>query len=480
MGRPIVLHDSLSNRGAPVAAPAQGQGLRIYVCGPTVYDDPHVGNFRTFAGFDVLGRALRHLGYPTATAMNITDIDDKVIRRAAEQGVAPQDLARRYEERFLDDLAAMGIARPDHLPRATDHIAEMVEDIARLIERGIAYSTPDGSVYFRARAFAGYGLLAHQNLEAMRAGARVEPEPGKEADADFALWKGARPGEPHWPAPWGAGRPGWHMECTTMADRILGRPLDIHGGGSDLVFPHHENERAQAEALRPDPFARLWVHTGMLLTDGTKASKSVGNIGSLRELRERYEPMALRLFFLTAHYARPLNLTDEALEAAQGALYRVREVANRARAELRQSPGRTGSEAASADLVAASGAAREAFDRALADDLNAPAAAASLFDFGRLINQAVGDGEVGAEALARALAVYVGLWQVLGIAVGGEEAVDEERVARVEALVAARQAARAHRDFAEADRLRAELDAMGVAIEDTREGARWRWQTERV
>ena len=479
MVRPVVLHDSLSSREVPLGPPSDA-ALRVYVCGPTVYDDPHVGNFRTFASFDVVERALRHFGYRLSTAMNITDIDDKIIRRAAEVGVSPRDLALRYEERFLEDLAAMGIARPDHLPRATDHIAEMVDDIARLIDRGFAYASADGSVYFRARAFDGYGQLSRQNLEGVRAGARVDPEPGKEDDADFALWKGRRPGEPYWPAPWGEGRPGWHTECTTMADRILGRPLDIHGGGADLLFPHHENERAQAEALEPGPFARLWMHAGMLLTDGTKASKSLGNIGSLRELRERYEPMALRLFFLTAHYARPLNLTDEALEAARGALARVREVATRARGELRQAPGREGEEAASRALERAALDAREGFDRALADDLNAPAAAAALFDFGRLINQAVGEGQASADAIARAVASYVDLWQVLGIRVGGDEAVDEERVARVEAMVAARQAARARRDFAEADRLRAELEAMGVAIEDTREGARWRWQAERV
>ena len=479
MDRPIVLHDSLTNRDAPIGSPPQRR-LRVYVCGPTVYDDPHVGNFRTFASFDVLVRALRHFGFDVETAMNLTDIDDKVIRRSAERGESTQVLARRYEERFLEDLDAMGMLRPRHMPRATDYIEAMVEDIGRLIENGAAYATPDGSVYFRAHAFPGYGLLSRQNFDGIRAGARVELDPAKEDEADFALWKGARPGEPQWPTPWGAGRPGWHMECTTMADRVLGRPLDIHGGGSDLVFPHHENERAQAEALRPEPFARLWMHAGMLLTDGTKASKSLGNIGALRDLRGRYDPMALRLFFLTAHYARPLTLTDEALDAARGALTRVREVATRVRGELRQNPGRTGSDAASAALESAVEAARAAFDQALAADLNAPAAQASLFELGRQINQAVGDGEVGSEALARALAAYTDLWQVLGVQVGGNETVDEARAARVDALVAARQAARKRRDFAEADRLRAELEAMGVAIEDTREGARWRWQTERV
>jgi cysteinyl-tRNA synthetase len=365
----------------------------------------------------------------------------------------------------------MGIARPLAMPRATEFIGAMVEDIGHLIERGAAYSVPDGSVYFRAHAFPGYGLLSHQNMDGIRAGARVEPDPAKEDEADFALWKGERPGEPKWPAPWGAGRPGWHMECTTMADRVLGRPIDIHGGGADLIFPHHENERAQAEALRSEPFVRMWLHAGMLMTGGSKAAKSLGNVGPLRAMRQEYEPMALRMFFLTAHYAHPLNLTDEALGAARSALVRVREVATRARGELRQNPDRSGSEAADAALDQAVAASRGAFDRALQDDLNAPIAQAGLFELGRLINQAVGDGEAGAASLARALGAYLDMWQVLGIAVEGEESRDENRVARVERLVAARQAARQRRDFAEADRLRDAIKARGYQVEDTPEGS---------
>lgn len=480
MDRPIALRDTLTGERVPLDPPAAAGTVRLYYCGPTVYGDLHIGNFRTLATFDVLRRALARFGYRVQAAMNITDIDDKMIRRAAEEGVATSEVARRYEARFLEDQAAMGIAPPDRMPRATEYIEAMVEDIAHLVERGAAYAAPDGSVYFRARAYPGYGALSGQNLDAIRVGARVEPEAGKEDDLDFALWKAHRPGEPAWPSPWGPGRPGWHIECTTMAARVLGRPLDIHGGGSDLVFPHHENERAQAEALDPDPFARRWVHAGLLLMDGVKASKSLGNVGPLRELRRRYDPMAVRLFFLTAHYAHPLSWSEEAMDAARAALVRVREVATRARAHLRAIAGRAGSEAVDLALDAQVRRAVQAFDDALRDDLNAPAANAVLFDLGRTINQAVGEPELGSEALARALGTYVDLWGVLGVDVGGETAVDEDRVRRVEALVSARQAARMRRNWAEADRLRAELEAMGVVIEDTREGARWRWQTERV
>lgn len=481
MDRPIALHDSLTGERSTLAPPDPSSPLRLYCCGPTVYNDLHVGNFRTLATFDVLRRALAHFGYRIDAAMNLTDVDDKVIRKAQAEGVSPADIAQRYEARFLEDQAAMNISPPNHMPRATEFVDAMVEDIAGLVERGAAYAAPDGSVYFRARAYPGYGQLSKQPLDGVRLGARVEPEPGKEDDADFALWKAHRAGEPVWPSPWGRGRPGWHIECTTMADRVLGRPLDLHGGGSDLLFPHHENERAQAEALRPQTFARRWLHTGMLLLDGVKASKSLGNVGPLRALRERYDPMAIRLLFLQAHYAHPLNLSEEALDSQRMALMRVREVVQRVEAQLRAGRDRAGSEAGSASLDAAGARTLHAFDGALADDLNAPAAAAALFDWGRVLNQAVADPDIGAAALDRALALYRRLWGVLGVdlpvADGG---LTDARSTAVDALVAARQAARASRDWAQADRIRGELDAMGVAIEDTREGARWRWLEERV
>ena len=479
MGRPIVLHDSLTGVRSELPAPGGSEPLRLYLCGPTVYDDPHVGNFRTFVSYDILRRALGHFGYRFDSAMNLTDVDDKIIRRAAEQGIAPAELAARYEERFLEDQAAIGIVAPDHLPKATEHVDAMIDVIARLIEGGAAYVAPDGSVYFRVRSYPGYGQLSGQNLDAIRSGARVESEPGKEDDADFALWKAYRPGEPWWASPWGRGRPGWHIECTAMAERVLGRPLDVHGGGADLAFPHHENERAQAEALGEAPFSRRWVHMGMLLVDGTKASKSLNNIGSFRALREQVDPMAIRMLFLQAHYAHPLSLTGDALDGARAALGRVRDTALRVHGEIRSAE-RTGTPAGDLALAQTVGRARDAFDQGLADDLNAPAAGASLFDLGRALNQAVADPGIGSDALRRALAAYVDLWGVLGIDVRVGQDARQERAAEVEHLVQARQQARARRDFAEADRIRAELDAMGVAIEDTRDGARWRWLEERV
>lgn len=477
----MTLYDTLSRSLHEFAPGAEGRELGLYVCGPTVYDDLHIGNFRTLASFDVLRRALRRGGYRVKTVMNITDIDDKMIRRAAEQGLSVGDLAARYTERFETDAAALNVELPDVMPRATDHIDGMLGLIASLVDTGHAYARPDGSVYFRARSYPGYGELSGQDLDAIRVGARVEADPDKEDPADFALWKGERPGEPAWKSPWGRGRPGWHTECATMTEAVLGLPVDIHGGGADLVFPHHENERAQVESRAGGTFVRTWVHGGLLLTGGVKASKSLGNIRSLRELRTRRDPMAIRLFFLQARYGHPLNLSEDALDAAEVALARLRDGVERVRGRLRAST------LGSADTVARDTSADSGlqarlaqlegqFDQALADDLNAPQAAGVLFVLASELSRWATDAAGSTDFLAQALATFQNLWQVLGVNVArplADGAADEALAQRVEALLAERREARRRRDYTRADQLRQQVEALGVIVEDTPSGSRW-------
>jgi cysteinyl-tRNA synthetase len=475
----IALHDTLTRSLSTLPSPDQQSVVTLYVCGPTVYDDLHVGNFRTLATFDVLRRFLERSGYEVRYAMNLTDIDDKLIRRAAEEGTSVAEVAERYTERFLEDQKAMGIMPPHHMPRATQFVEGMVELIQALLRSGHAYARLDGSVYFRARSYHGYGQLSGQDLRAIRAGYRIEADPSKEDPADFALWKGRRPGEPWWPAPWGEGRPGWHTECAVMSQALLGRPVDVHGGGVDLIFPHHENERAQAECSQPEPFVRRWVHGGLLLTEGEKASKSLGNVRSLRELRERYDPMAIRLFFLTAHYAHPLNLTEEALAAAQASLERMRQGVARLRARLRSGGGMEASPEAQQVVERRVQEATSRVDEALRDNLNAPQAAAALYELGGHLARWTESPELSCQDLEWALERYLRLWQVLGVEVEPRSTISASLAQEVERLLAERQAARARRDYATADRLRAQVEAMGAVVEDTREGVRWHWKEVR-
>lgn len=482
---PLTLYDTLSRSLHELPPDREARDLGLYVCGPTVYDDLHIGNFRTLASFDVLRRVLVRNGYRVKAVMNITDIDDKMIRRAAAQGLSVPDLAARYTERFETDAAALNVALPDVMPRATDYVTPMLDMIARLVETDHAYVQPDGSVYFRARSYPGYGELSGQDLDAIRVGARVEADPNKADPADFALWKGERPGEPSWKSPWGRGRPGWHTECATMTGEVLGQPVDIHGGGADLVFPHHENERAQVESLDDQTFVRTWMHGGLLLTGGVKASKSLGNVRSLRELRERRDPMAIRLFFLTARYGHPLNLSEDALDAAETALSRLRDVVQRVRGRLR--PAGVGGSARpavvhveapdDARLYARLSELEGEYDRALADDLNAPQAAGILFVFSSELSRWAGDGTVPTPFLEQALAKFENLWSVLGVELRREDGRSEEGQAglarEVEALLAKRQAARKRRDYETADQLRAKAEELGVTVEDTPSGVQW-------
>ena len=456
--------------------PRRGGELGLYVCGVTPYDVSHIGHGRSAIVFDVIRRYLRHRGYAVKYVKNYTDIDDKIIRRASQEGLAPRDISERYIAEYRADMAALGVLAPDVEPKATEHIPQMIALIERLIGLGVAYPV-DGDVYFEVRRFSGYGKLSGKNLEDLRAGARVEVDERKRDPMDFALWKATKPGEPFWSSPWGDGRPGWHIECSAMAMQYLGETVDMHGGGEDLIFPHHENEIAQSEAATGRPFARVWVHNGFVNLGDEKMSKSLGNTLTIKDLLGRHDAEALRLYLLGTHYRNPLEFADERITEAGRALGRLRslkEEADRLAARGTPAPGPDGG------LFEQVAAHRARFEAAMDDDFNTPQALAALFDLARLLHTAreqMAQGSLGVGAFLIGVGELVVLAQVLGLLEGtGRRPVsmDPQVKARIESLVYLRQEARKQRDFAEADRLREELSRLGVVLEDTREGTTWK------
>jgi cysteinyl-tRNA synthetase len=464
------LLDTLSGAAEPLA-PLEDGHVRIYSCGPTVYGPAHVGNFRSFLFADLLVRYLRYLGYRVTWVMNITDIDDKIIRGAAAEGITTTDLADRWLARFLEDAAALRMSRPDVLPRATDHIEPIVRLVETLLEQAHAYRTPGGSIFFRIASWPAYGRLARIDPSQMRVGERVESdEYGKDDVRDFAIWKGPKPGEPSWDTAIGSGRPGWHIECSAMSMEHLGPSFDIHTGGVDLVFPHHEDEIAQSEAATGLPFVRTWLHCAHLQMGGAKMAKSTGNIARVADLlASGVSPRALRYALIAVHYRKPLEFGDEPLAAAAAAVDRL----DALRAALR------GYEEATADqpeLPETLDRARGAFEAALSDDLNVSAALGALFDLVRDLNRHIDARRLSTADAGRALELLGALDAVLGIAPSEDETLDPAMAA----LLEARAAARAARDWATSDRLRDELLAAGILVEDTRDGQRWRRASEPV
>jgi cysteinyl-tRNA synthetase len=458
------LRDTLSGDVRPLE-PLEPGHVRVYSCGPTVYGPAHIGNFRSFLFADLLVRYLRYKGLRVTWAMNLTDIDDKIIRGAAAEGVTTRELADRYAERFLEDAASLGMTRPDILPRATEHIPEIAELVRVLLEKGHAYRTEDGSIFFRIASWPAYGRLARLDPDAMRVGERVESdEYGKDDVRDFALWKGPKPGEPSWDTVVGPGRPGWHVECSAMSMAHLGPSFDIHTGGVDLVFPHHEDELAQSEAATGLPFVRTWLHCAHLRMGGEKMAKSTGNIARVADLvAAGIAPRALRYALIAVHYRAPLNYTEESLAAAAAAVDRIDALlaALDAYGEDRaDDPG----------LPALLDRVRDGFEAGLDDDLNVSESLAALFDGVRELNRRIDARTLSTADAARAAAFVRELDTVLGVAAPAEEGLDPE----LQALLDARTAARAARNFAESDRLRDELLSRGVAVEDTRDGQRWR------
>ena len=451
--------DTLTGRVRDLEPREPGK-VSIYACGPTVYDVPHLGHARTALTYDLLVRYLRWRGYEVTLVSNITDIDDKIIERAAATGTTEPELAARFADVYVEQLRELGVADPDHRPRATEYVEQMITTIAELVDRGMAYVIPERGVYFDVSGFEGYGALVHRDADDLRerARARVDADERKDDPLDFALWKAAKPGEPTWDSPWGPGRPGWHIECVAMSLDILGDGFDIHGGGSDLTFPHHENERAEAEAAG-HPFARHWIHSAMLNVGGEKMSKSLNNFRTLGDTLEAYGPRALRLAMLQAHYLTVMELGDDAMAGAVGGVERIDSFWRRVTA-AGVDPATTGAEPSAAAL--------DAFVVTMDDDLGTPDALAVVFDAISAGNSAIDAGDhAGAATAAATVAELLG---VLGLTLPDAPEADDE----IDALLARRQEARAARDFATADAIRDELTARGIEIEDTPTGPIWR------
>src|SRR4051812_4168636 len=459
----IRLQDTLTGETRPLE-PIDGDAVRIYSCGPTVYGPAHVGNFRSFLFVDLLVRYLRSLGTTVTWVMNVTDIDDKIIRGAAAAGESVEALADRWLTQFKSDASALRMTTPDALPRATAHIPEIVDLIERLIERGHAYRTSDGSIFFRIASWPSYGRLAKLDPAEMRVGERVEAdEYGKDDVRDFAVWKGPKPGEPSWETSIGPGRPGWHIECSAMSMDALGSPFDIHTGGVDLIFPHHEDEIAQSEAATGREFVRTWLHCAHLQMGGTKMAKSAGNIARVAEVLEAgVDPRALRHALISVHYRMPLSYSDDALAASAAAIERLDALV----AALGAHPPHR---AAPRELDSTLEAARSRVDAALADDLNVSAALAALFDLVRELNRRIDARRLSTADASRALDGLRDLDRIFAL-LPAEGQLEADLAALLEARVAARDA----RDWAESDRLRDELAGRGIAVEDTRDGQRWR------
>ncbi len=451
---PLRLYSTLSREKSDFV-PA-GSEVKLYVCGVTPYDYSHLGHAMSSIIFETLHRYLEYRGYKVKRVQNFTDVDDKIIRRAEKEGISSEAVAEKYIQSFFDDMDAAGVRRADIYPRVTQEIPQIIDTVRQIEARKVAY-TVDGSVYFRVLSYPDYGQLSHRSIDEMLQGTRIEPEPGKEHPADFALWKASKPGEPAWDSPWGKGRPGWHVECSAIVLHHLGATIDIHGGGNDLVFPHHENELAQSEtASGKEPFARWWMHNGMLRLEGEKMSKSLGNIVQLREALKHHSADSIRLWVLSGQYRSPLLYDPEYIEAQERALRRLRGAAE------------TESSASGETLDAAP--YKQRYINAMDDDLNSPQALAAMFDLASAIYRTrdAGGSTAMAQATLRELAAVTGISLAARKTVAGGLS-----DADIEGLVQARSQARKARDFAGADALRKKLEAAGVAISDSAQGTTW-------
>ena len=452
--------------------PQDGNTLGMYVCGPTVYDHIHIGNVRPVIVFDTLRRYFETFkGWNVVHVQNITDIDDKLINKSVETGEPVEDIARTYTDAFFELLNGLGVLQPTHSPLATEHISEMIELIEKLVEGGFAYER-DGDVYFRVEAFEGYGKLSGRKLEDQETGSRIEASNQKENPFDFTLWKAAKPGEPKWDSPWGEGRPGWHTECVVLSNQYLGEHRDIHAGGNDLVFPHHENEIAQAEASTGEQFFRFWLHNGMLSIGGEKMSKSLGNFDYAKNVLASYDPETVRYFYLSRHYRKPMDYSDEGLQAAQTAVTRLRTMLSDVEAELRDSSGDYGS--AGEAFVRSLDKFRARYIEAMDDDLNTVAAIGVLQELVSATNRyradAMGDARLAlhnAVTLLKELGEPLGLFSATKARVGGLED------GLMTLLVELRKQLREKREFELADHIRDQLAELGVTLKDTAQGTLW-------
>lgn len=444
--------------------------VKMYVCGPTVYDYIHIGNARPVIFFDVVRRYLEDVGYNVQYVSNFTDVDDRLIRKAEELGTTVPEVAERFIAAFNEDIASIGARKADLNPRVTDHIPEIVAFIEELVEKGVAYDS-EGDVYFRASSFEEYGKLSHQNIGELQFGIRIEVGDRKEDQGDFVLWKGAKPGEIKWDSPWGPGRPGWHIECSAMARRYLGDTLDIHGGGHDLQFPHHECEIAQSESLTGKPLANYWMHNGYIHINNEKMSKSLGNGISVKELVKKIKPQAIRYFMLSSHYRSPLNFNDETVAQSENSVERIATCHANLKHRLGNADGNAGAANAFAALESKVKAIRQQYELKMGDDFNTPDAITALFELVSESNQYMNDPGAGSDGFKLLLAELERMDAVLGLlpAEAGDS-LDEE----VEGLIAERIEARKEKNWARADEIRDRLNELNIVLEDTPQGIRWR------
>ena len=446
--------------------------VRMYVCGPTVYNLIHIGNARPMIFFDTVRRYLEYKGYEVNFVSNFTDVDDKIIKAANEEGVDASVISERYIAECKKDMAGMNVRPASYNPRATEEISGMIDMIQKLIDGGHAYVAADGTVYYRVESFPDYGKLSHKNVEENQAGLRtlkVRGEEAKEDPNDFVLWKPKKEGEPYWESPWCEGRPGWHIECSVMSKKYLGETIDIHGGGEDLVFPHHENEIAQSEAVSGKQFVRYWMHNAFLNIDNVKMSKSLGNFKTVRQISEEYDLQVLRFFMLSAHYRSPLNFSREMMDGAKASLDRILTAMEHLRDCLvvTKAEALTGAEE---EELKAFDALREKFEAAMDDDFNTADAISVIFEMVKRANITVTE-ESSKAYITRVKELLEKLLDVLGLL---SERKEENLDARVEALIAERQTARKEKNFARADEIRNELTEMGILLEDTKEGVKWK------
>lgn len=452
--------------------PLEQGKVKMYVCGPTVYNFIHIGNARPMIVFDTVRRYFEYKGYEVNFVSNFTDVDDKIIKKAIEEGVDADTISKRYIEECKKDMAGMNVKPATTHPLATEEICGMLEMIHTLIEKGHAYVAKDGTVYYRTKSFDGYGKLSHKNMDELQSGLRelkVTGEDDKEDSSDFVLWKPKKDGEPYWDSDWCEGRPGWHIECSVMSKKYLGEQIDIHAGGEDLIFPHHENEIAQSEAANGKPFATYWMHNAFLNIDNRKMSKSLGNFFTVREISEKYDLQVLRFFMLSAHYRSPLNFSADLMEASKSGLERILNAVDR----LKDLDSKASGDTLTAEEETSAAAARELvakYEAAMDDDFNSADAIAAIFELIKLSNS------TATEESTRAYVDYMKitieqLCDVMGIITERKEVVLDEDV---EALIAARQQARKEKNFALADELRQKLSDMGIVLEDTREGVKWK------
>ncbi len=476
-GKRVQIYNSL-NRRKEEFIPLEPGKIGIYACGVTVYDLCHIGHARSLVVFDVIYRYLQYRGYDVTFVRNFTDIDDKIIKRSNERGIAWKDLAEQYIKEFYVDMDRLGLLRPTYEPRATDHIEEIINLVRQLEEKGLAYEV-DGDVYYRLQRFKGYGKLSGKNIDDLISGARVEVDDRKESPLDFALWKRSKADEPSWPSPWGEGRPGWHIECSAMSQKFLGDTFDIHGGGKDLIFPHHENEIAQSEGASGKPLARYWVHNGFVNIDQEKMSKSLGNFLTIRELLEDCHPEVLRFFVVTSHYRSPIDFSQENVAVAAAGLERLYQSLDRL---LEKAADFAVAESCSLDdrIIAW----RQDFIVAMDDDFNSAAAVAVLFEASKEINRWL--DEEKAAIKPQAAARVAGFLREIGGPLGllqekprdflqrtTGKAEEQLEAAEIESLISERATARKERNWAEADRIRVLLDEKGIVLKDSADGTKW-------